>query len=465
MKNRITYFVVIYFFTLVPISFVQSQVDTIWTKTFGGSGSDDGYSVQHTTDGGYIITGITYSFGAGLSDVWLIKTDASGDTLWTKTIGGIWSDWGLSVQQTTDGGYIIVGYTNSFGAGNGNIWLIKTDTTGDTLWTKTFGGNDSESGHSVQQTTDGGYIITGYRDTYGISWLDVWLVKTDASGDTLWTKSFGGSSREVGNSVQQTIDGGYIITATTYSTGAGNGDIWLIKTDISGDTLWTKIFVGSKLDGGSSVRQTVDGGYIIVGGKESPAGIFNDVWLIKTDASGDIIWTKTYGGDFEDYGTSVQQTTDGGYAIVGNTDSFGSGGFDIWLLKTDALGDTLWTKTFGGSFYDYSESFQRSSDGGFILVGSTESFGAGGYDVWLIKTTPVLNNVEANRNNNINFSLHQNYPNPFNPKTKINFHIPEISFVKIKVYDVLGNEFETLINEEKPALMEPDYQVEYTFIK
>ena len=371
----------------------EDEEEALWTKTFGGSDYDGGYSVQQTSDGGYIIAGMTDSYGAGEHDVWLIKTDESGDTLWTKTFGGSEGDAGGCVQQTSDGGYVVVGYTRSYSAGDYDVWLIKTDESGDTLWTKTFGGSDSDVGNSVQQTSDGGYIIAGITEFYGAGepfWWnqDVWLIKTDESGNTLWTKTFGGSGEDWGISVQQTTDGGYIITGRMESYLTAPEDVWLIKTDVLGDTLWTKTYGGSGDDGGSSVQQTTDGGYIIAGGTESYGAGNSDVWLIKTDALGDTLWTKTFGGNGKEYGGSVQQTSDGGYIIEGSTESYGAGNSDVWLIKTDASGDEVWTKTFGGSDWDGGGSVQQTFDGGYIVTGYTYSYGQGDSDVWLIRLAP-----------------------------------------------------------------------------
>ena len=239
--------------------------DTLWTKTFGGSDDDYGYSVQQTGDGGYILVGFTCSYGAGGLEVYLIKTDAGGNQLWTRTFGGSYHDNGNSVQQTDDGGYIIAGGTESYGAGNFDVYLIKTDATGDTIWTKTFGGSDDDYGYTVQQTSDGGYIIAGYTNSYGAGGYDVYLIKTDSSGIEQWSRTFGGSDYDYGFSVQQTGDSGYIITGETSSYGAGGLDVYLIKTDAGGNQQWSQTFGGSSDDGSWSVQQTGDGGYIIAG--------------------------------------------------------------------------------------------------------------------------------------------------------------------------------------------------------
>jgi len=284
--------------------------------------------------------GRTASFGAGSSDVYLLKTDSSGDTLWTRTYGGSNSDWGNTVEQTSDGGYIITGHTLSFGAGSSDVYLLKTDSSGDTLWTRTYGGNDYDWGYSLQQTSDGGYIIAAVTLSFGAGYFDVYLLKTDSLGDTLWTHTYGGSDDDRGYSVRQTSDGGYIIAGGTDSFGAGDSSVYLVKTDSSGDTLWTRTYGGSDSDMGYSVRQTSDGGYVIAGDTESFGAGGGDVYLLKIDSSGNTLWTHTYGGSYEDWGISVQETSDGGYIIAGGTASFGAGGYDVYLLRI-AGGESL----------------------------------------------------------------------------------------------------------------------------
>ena len=366
-----------------------------WNKTYGETSYDKGTCITQTIDGGYIITGYTESYGAGNEDVWLIKTDTKGNEKWNKTYGGTDLDIGRSVQQTSDGGYIISADTDSFGAGIGDVWLIKTDENGTEEWSKTYGGTENDGNYFVKQTSDEGYIITGYTWSYSASYYpspDIWLVKTDENGTKEWSKTFGGMGWDMGYYVDKTYDGGYIIVGFTESYGAGSSDVWLIKTDENGTEEWNKCYGGLGEEWGRFVKQTFDGGYIITGYTTS-YGIagYPDVWLIKTDANGNEIWNKTYGSTFKDLGRWVEQTFDGGYIITGSTDFYRNGKSDVWLVKTDALGNEEWNRTYGGLDYDEGYGLVKTSDGGYLIVGYTYSYGAGWSDVWLIKDSGADN--------------------------------------------------------------------------
>ena len=318
----------------------------------------------------------------------MIKTDANGNESWAQTFGGSYDDEGSCVQQTSDGGYIITGDTYSYSTNSENVYLIKTDVNGNEIWSQTLGGSAADFGRSVQQTSDGGYIIVGGTFSYGTGSADVYLIKTDADGNESWSQTFGGSSWDEGWSVQQTSDGGYILAGWTYSYGVGQRDVYLIKADANGSEIWSETFGGSSYDYGRSVQQTSDGGYIIAGVTWSYGAGYTSVYLIKTDGNGNNTWSQTYGGNLQDYGYSVQQTTDGGYIIAGKTYSYGAGSGDVYLIKTDGNGNESWSQTFGGSDLDIGWSVQQTSDGGYIIAGYTESYGAGSSDVYLIKTGP-----------------------------------------------------------------------------
>src|ERR1035437_4546205 len=371
---------------------LSAKAQVMFQKTYESDSSSEGYSVKQTPDGGYIICGYTSSRGAGNADVYLIRTNSNGDTLWTKTYGGTNYEDGGDVEQTNDGGYIIIGGTESFGFVGSKVYLIKTNSTGDTLWTRTYGGSGNDWGYSGQQTTDGGYIISGYTYSFGAGGSDAYLIKTNSSGDTTWTKTYGGTGGDWGDRVKQTADGGYIIAGYTTGFGVGSEDVYLIKTNSTGDTLWTKTYGGTTGDdAGYDIQLTSDGGYIIAGVTTSFGAGGNDIYLIKINSLGDTLWTKTYGGTVDDYANSVQQTSDGGYIVAGSTYSFGTGSYDIYLIKTNSLGDTLWTKTYGGTGYDWADHVQQTADKGYIISGVTGSFGDTLGVLYLIKTDSMGN--------------------------------------------------------------------------
>ena len=382
-----------YFDPLDPLNRGVLDMAITWEKVMGGNGEDRGMSVEQTIDGGYIITGYTEigSPGYGNFDVWLIKTDSFGNVEWDETFGGSGDDRGYSGQQTADGGYIIAGYTDSYGAGDSDVWLIKTDVQGNSLWEKTYGGTKGEKGSFVQITSDGGYIITGARDSYapGDTTCDGWLIKTDSLGNEEWSSTFGDTYSDWGYCVRQTSDGGYIIGGLT-ETFISYYDAYLVKTDSLGDEEWSKKFGKSdERDSGTCVLQTTDGGYVLAGYTHSYGAGDYDVWMIKTDDMGNEQWDKTFGDGAWDQANSVQPTMDGGYIIAGMTRSgtFGAVWEDVWLIKTDAAGEEQWNKDFGGDAVDYGRSVQQTADGGYIIVGDTNSF-SGGTNLFLIYYKP-----------------------------------------------------------------------------
>ncbi len=433
--------------------FSQPSPDTLWTRTYGGSYSEEARCVQQTEDGGYIVAGYTDSFGAGNSDFYLVKTNSEGDTLWTRTYGrSYYKDRAYSVQQTTDGGYIVAGYTESFVADSGDFYLVKTNSEGDTLWTRTYGGSSDEWIECVQQTTDGGYIMAGTSSSFGSGFYDFYVIKTDSQGNSLWASAYGGSSYDGAYSIQQTIDGSYIVAGLTWSFGGGRDDLYLVKMNSQGDTLWTRTYGGSNFDEAESVQQTTDGGYIVAGCTQSFGMGSVDFYLVKTDSQGDTLWTRTYGGSDWEMACSIQQTTDGGYIAAGITKSFGAGIYDFYLVKTDAQGDTLWTRTFGGISYDEAYSVQQTTDGGYIVAGRTNSFGAGFYDFYLVKTGPDISPAKyLEHPSPTDYTLYPNFPNPFNPYTQITYSLPKSCKVSLRIFNLLGQEIALLVNESQSA--------------
>ncbi len=365
-----------------------------FTKNFGTADFyERGNSVMQTSDEGYIATGRNVRFGSGGGvNAYLIKIDKEGNQEWEKSFGGKGSEEGLCVRVTQDRGYIITGYTNSFGAGASDVYLIKTDENGNEEWSKTYGGNGIDKGHSVKQTKDGGYIITGETYSFGEGWVNCYLIKTDEHGDTLWTKVYGGNGIEEGNSVFQSEDGGYVITGATNSFGAGDYDVYLIRTDAQGNLLWMQTFGGSGPERGLCVEETSDKGFVISGYTESFGKGGVDVYVIKTNAKGEKSWTQVYGGKTDEVGNYIIQTRDNDYVVCGRTNSFGNGGNDAYLIKIDEKGETKWTRTFGTSDDETVNCVQEAKDGGYILTGNAIKFSENGQnaekinDLFMVKT-------------------------------------------------------------------------------
>jgi hypothetical protein len=360
-----------------------------WSKTFGeGNNVSDG-PVQQTKDGGYIVCGMIETPIMGTykneKSAWLIKTDTDGNKLWDRVFDGGYIN---SLQQTTDDGYIMCGNFESSEDNNSHIWLIKTDAEGNKIWDKTFGDNKSDLGNSIQQTTDGGYIVCGTMESYGADNDDIWLIKTDAEGNKLWDKTYGGEYDNLGRSVQQTTDGGYVLCGIISHRAGDEYSSWirLIKTDADGNTLWDKT-LGAGGQQCGAVRQTADGGYVICGNSMIIL-VAIQVLLIKTDTNGDTLWEKTFGGRGIAFSYSVQQTTDGGYVTCGiKYKPLGSGSV-IWVIKTDVDGNKLWDGEYGDKRWSSGNSILQTTDGDYIVSGRTSSVTEKARSLQLLKLAP-----------------------------------------------------------------------------
>jgi hypothetical protein len=299
-----------------------------------------------------------------------------------------------AVIETSDGGYLVVGSLKFGDPYQSDVWLVKTDNNGNELWNQTFGGTGWDEARSVIETADGGFLLAGRTDSFGAGDADMWLIKTASNSYEQWSQTFGGPEQDAGRSVIETADSGFLIAGVTYSFGASVSSIWLVKTDSNGDEQWNQTFRAGDWDGIYSLIETADGGFLLAGINYSFGDRYTgDMWLIKTDSNGDEQWNRTFGGTGDDSANSVIETADSGFLLAGRTDSFGAGGADMWLIKTDSNGDEQWNQSFGGLGNDWAKSAIKTADGGFLLVGVSYN-----YDAVITLSTILLIKTDSNGN-------------------------------------------------------------------
>ncbi len=389
-----------------------------WLKTYGGTNEDFAYSISQTSDGGYIVAGYTYSYGSGYSDFLILKLDSSGNVVWSKTYGGTNYDGAFSISQTSDGGYIVAGETWSYGSGGSDFLILKLDSSGNRQWSRTYGGSNSDIAQSISQTSDGGYIVAGSTWSYGSGYYDFLILKLDSLGNRQWSRTYGGSNHDIAQSISQTSDGGYIVTGYTSSYGSGYSDFLILKLDSSGNHQWSRTYGGSNSDFARSISQTSDGGYIVAGDTRSYGSGGFDFLILKLDSSGNRQWSRTYGGSNDDVPYSISQTSDGGYIVAGDTRSYGSGGSDFLILKLDSSGNVVWSKTYGETNYDGAYSISQTSDGGYIVAGQTSGYvGYKGFLILKLDSSGSINNCSLTQNINISSS-----------SPSVSFSSPSVSF-------------------------------------
>lgn len=371
-------------FMLVILNLI-SQVT--FEKTFGGICQNGGYSIVETADSGYVFNGI-WSNGQGCPTfMFHMKTNKNGIATWTKLhkkVPGSLYAYGYSLIKTSDNGFAMVGSSTPDNVNNQECYMVKTNSNGDTLWTKLYGDENTiyvSNAYSLKQTSDNGFALAGWKFNGFESYP--YLLKTNSVGDSLWTKTFKfGTTRPGTAHSLLEITGGYIILGHLGENNlSGNNDILLIKTNSIGDTLWTKSIGGSSDEQGYCVQKTLDNGFIICGATKSFGAGGYDAYLVKVNSNGLVQWSKTFGGLDDEFANEVSLTSDGGFIIAGSAESFGSNGHDGYLIKTDSVGNLQWYKTFGGTNADYAYSVKQTFDGGYVFVGIR------GNNVYLVKTS------------------------------------------------------------------------------
>jgi len=389
MRRSILFFY--FLFLLTSFTFLNAQ----WAKVYGGSAKDRAFSIIQTRDGGFVVAGFTESFGAGDRDLWVFRLDSEGNIVWQRTYGGWGNDHAHNIQETNDGGYIVVGCTCSYGSGYNDVWVLKLAANGDVEWQRAYGGNSYDYGYFIRQISDGGFIVAGgtFISTED-QFYNGWILKLKSDGDIEWQRAYGGLWNDFIRNVLPTADGGYIALGQTNarSYGSDNYDIWVLKLTSTGDIEWQRRYGGSGYENPWMIQCTSDNGYMVAGYTNSFGVGGYDAWIIKLDSSGNIEWHNAYGGWDGDFAHSIQETAEGDYIVSGCTFSFGNGGREAWIMKLNKDGDLNgagpyvgWQRTYGGVAYDCAHIIHETNDGSYIVAGFTESFGAGDLDVFVLK--------------------------------------------------------------------------------
>ena len=420
---------IVSFLFISTVSFCQAPAIE-WQKSFGGSADDKAVSAIQTNDGGYIIAGSTESTDGDVEDnkvkldCWVIKLKSNSELDWKKCFGGESAHQPNEIIQTRDRCYVVAGSTmlkdgNQTGVhGNDDYWIYKVNTSLVPQWMRTYGGKTDDNAKSIQQTSDGGFIVAGWGGANGnnikgnLGGNDFWIVKLNKQGSIIWQNSLGGSGIDNASGAVETADGGYIAVGYSNSNNLnvtgnhGATDCWLLKLDSTGVIEWQKSIGGKGLDYGYSIHLTADKGFIIAGATESNDGDVkgnhgqSDAWVIKTDSMGKIQWQKCYGGTKNEVAYAIQQTNDGGYVFAGSTNSNDGdvkgnhGATDVWVVKLDKDGNIKWQKCMGGTDVEQAKSIHQTNDGGYIISAFSKSkdgdvtTNKGNYDYWIIKLKP-----------------------------------------------------------------------------
>ncbi len=447
-------YALIFVITLIVASSLSAQEQ--WSRRYGLSGSDRAYAMAVIPEG-CMLTGRTTSFSPmSFEDVFLMKVEPSGDTLyWKVYLKDSTDERAYAIDVASNQGYVMAGFAEARDTGDADIYIVRTDQNANVLWSKAYGGEGQDTAYSVTGTPDGGFMVAGFTTSFGEGGSDAWILRTDGQGDTLWSALYGGSTYDAATCIIPAQDEGYVVTGW-HCPEEGNQDIYVFKIDTLGNLVWERTYGGEQDDMGYAIAPTSDGGYVVEGCTWSRGAGLSDIWLLKIDASGDTLWTRTYGGpnyestvDNNAESFSVSETSDGGYIVLGSTRSFGSLEEDVYLVKTNASGDTVWTKRYGGDNLDVCYSVAQMGDEGYLMAGRTRSFGSVRCDIYIIRTDSlgVGGISEPPQEPPFRYELTPVAANA----ADITYSLPYATHVSLKVYNVTGRLVTQLADGEVEA--------------
>lgn len=424
----------IFIYTQLQHSNAQAP-DSLWQYPYGGAENERGFAVMEDDDGIYLVAGSTKSSGNGDYDAYLLKLDNNGSVIWEKTYGGSLGENIASLCPALYGGYVLAGYTATDAQGLSDIWILLVSAEGDSLHSAHFGGETSDQANCIIPNYDQGYTVASRTSVYTMG-DQIYLMKLDLALDTLWTKTYGESYQDYGYSIIQVPDGGYVVAGSTYSSYTSeSGDAWVLRTDSVGDTLWTKKYGGNNEDIFYAVAETEDG-YIFAGQTRSFNAVVIDVYVVRTNFDGEIIWSKYYGGNMADYAYSIFRSEDNNFIIAGYSGSFNEND-DVYLFEIDGEGEVLWQDHYGIS--EDSERMYGSSmtsDGGMILTGIMDYYWQLQDDLFVLKLVPGSTGFR-DQQDRTNGKLYV-CPNPVMNSATLQYSIDKSSRVTLSLYDAEG---------------------------
>ncbi len=433
MNNIVKWGVFIGWVVLLSSLAYGDHPDTLWTRTYGGPDHDDGYCVIVTTDSCFAIAAMTESYGEGEWDAYILKTDFNGNLLWETTFGGASLDLANHIKETPDGGFIVSGWTMSFGNGVSDGFLLKLDEEGNIEWYQIYDGGGADYLYSVELTDDGGYIAVGYTNWVEEQRADVLVIRTDSLGTPLWVRHYSCSDKSYGRDIIKTEEG-YLIAGSVYSQNEGYNALAMLIDD-SGNIVWEQSYGGAGSERVLEVIKLSKGGYALTGRTTTDSYGETDVYLLRIDDAGCPIFERHYGGANYDNGYGIAESQNGGFVIVGYTKSYGAGDFDIYIIRTDWNGDTLWTAVYGGPYYEIGCCIIELGPSSYLIVGSTESFGAGCEDVYLLRLEELPTGISIHDFSPDKYKLNINYAER---GIKVNYSLPADEYIELSVLGADG---------------------------